>query len=155
MWQFLGYLCGAVHQNLRKRQQFTKMISLSSSSFSLYKSNGKSEKNVTRCDNNVANIYPFKLNNRNTRKRFEICPKSTIKTRFIPIFLLLVLNIFHTFFLCLCCGLWVSNTAALKLFKRKKLLWNNFRSNRCSEKSHKIYKKITGWVSVKHLRWSF
>ena len=66
--------------NLWKRQQFTKMISLSSSSFSLYKSNGKSEKNVTRCDNNVVNIYLFKLNNRNTRKRCEICPKSTIET---------------------------------------------------------------------------
>ena len=52
----------------------------SSSSFSLYKSNEKSEKNVTRCDNNVANIYLFELNNRNTRKRCEICPKSAIKT---------------------------------------------------------------------------
>ena len=34
------------------------------------------------------NIYLFKFNNRNTRKRCEICSKS----------LLLTLNIFHTFF---------------------------------------------------------
>ena len=29
---------------------------------------------------NAANIYLFKVNNRNTRKRCEICSKSTIKT---------------------------------------------------------------------------
>ena len=30
--------------------------------------------------NNPANIYLFKVNNRNTRKRYEICSKLTIKT---------------------------------------------------------------------------
>ena len=30
--------------------------------------------------NNPANICLFKVNNRNTRKRFEICSKLTIKT---------------------------------------------------------------------------
>ena len=50
-----------------------------------------------------ANIYLFKLNNRNTRKRCEICSKLTIKTPddvidVVLVFLLLTLNIFHTFF---------------------------------------------------------
>ena len=31
-------------------------------------------------DTNPANIYLFKVNNKNTRKRCEICSKSTIKT---------------------------------------------------------------------------
>ena len=30
-------------------------------------------------DNNRANIYLFKVNNRNTTKRFKICSKSTVK----------------------------------------------------------------------------
>ena len=30
--------------------------------------------------NSPANIYMFKVNNRNTTKRCEICPKLTIKT---------------------------------------------------------------------------
>ena len=48
----------------------------------------------------LANIYLFKIRNRNIRKRSKICSKLTIKT---PewrhdVFLLLTLNIFHTFF---------------------------------------------------------
>ena len=46
-----------------------------------------------------ANIYLFKDNNRNSRKRCEICSKLTIKT---------LSNIFHTFFYCLYCWLWTS-----------------------------------------------
>ena len=42
-----------------------------------------------------ANIYLFKVNNRNTRKSCEICSKLTIK---LTVFLLLTLNIFHVFF---------------------------------------------------------
>ena len=38
-----------------------------------------------------AKIYLFKVNNRNTRKRCEICLKLTIKTPFFAVFLLLVL----------------------------------------------------------------
>ena len=50
-----------------------------------------------------ANIYSFKVNNRNTRKRCEICSKLTTKTperrqwRCSGVFLL-TLNIFLTFF---------------------------------------------------------
>ena len=33
---------------------------------------------------NPANIYLFKANNRNARKRCEICSKLTIKTHFTP-----------------------------------------------------------------------
>ena len=29
---------------------------------------------------NHANIYLFRVNNRNTKKRYELCPKLTIKT---------------------------------------------------------------------------
>ena len=41
----------------------------------------------------LANIYLFKVNKRNARKRFEIC-----RCDFVLLFLLLTLNIFHTFF---------------------------------------------------------
>ena len=43
---------------------------------------------------NPANIYFFKINNRNTRKSCEICSKLTIKTP--ELLTLLNLNIFHT-----------------------------------------------------------
>ena len=45
-------------------------------------------------------IYAFKVNNRNTRTRFEICSKLTIKTseRRHLVSLLLTLNIFHALF---------------------------------------------------------
>ena len=57
-----------------------------------------------------ANIYWFKFNNRNTRKRFEICSKLTTKTQerrhdVVLVFLLLTLNIFHTFLECFYCQL--------------------------------------------------
>ena len=50
-----------------------------------------------------ANIYLFKFNNRNTRKRGEIFSKLTIKkpedvNDVVLVFLLLTLKIFHTFF---------------------------------------------------------
>ena len=38
-----------------------------------------------------ANIYLFKVNNRNTRKRFEMCSKSTI-SHLLLVFLLITLN---------------------------------------------------------------
>ena len=46
-----------------------------------------------------ANIYLFKVNNSNIRKRCEICSKKTIKIDVVLVFLLLTLNIFHIFFL--------------------------------------------------------
>ena len=57
-----------------------------------------------------ANIYLLKVNNRNSRKRREICSKLTIKTPerrhdVVLVFLLLTLNIFHTFFYCSYCWL--------------------------------------------------
>ena len=36
--------------------------------------------NTRRYDSSPANIYLFKVNKRNTRKRYEICSKLTIKT---------------------------------------------------------------------------
>ena len=50
----------------------------------------------------LANIYLFKVNNRHFRKRCETCSKLTIKTPEwrqwrLMMFLLLTLNIFHTF----------------------------------------------------------
>ena len=47
-----------------------------------------------KAKNTVGN-YMFKVNNRNSRIRCEICSKLTIKT---PVSLLLALNIFYTFF---------------------------------------------------------
>ena len=49
------------------------------------------------------NIYLFKINNRNTRKRCGICLKLTIKHQndvndVILVFLSIILGIFHTFF---------------------------------------------------------
>ena len=52
-----------------------------------------------------ANTSLFKVNNRNTRKRCEICSKLIIETRIeynrtdvVLEFLSLTLNLFHTFF---------------------------------------------------------
>ena len=49
-----------------------------------------------------ANIYLFKVNNGNSRKRFEICSKLIINHKKVVdvdlVFLLLTLNIFHLFF---------------------------------------------------------
>ena len=56
------------------------------------------------------NIYLFKVNNRNTKKRCEICSKLTIKKHqndvndVVPVFLLLTWNIFHTYFKCFSIG---------------------------------------------------
>ena len=54
---------------------------------------------------NPANIYMFKVSNRNTGKNWEICSKLTIKiperqndvNDVVLVFLLLTLNIFHFF----------------------------------------------------------
>ena len=51
--------------------------------------------------NNPANIYLFNINNRNTKKRCEICSKLTIKTSndvsdVALVSLLLTLNKFYT-----------------------------------------------------------
>ena len=52
----------------------------------------------------LASIYVFKVNNRHTRRRCEICSKLTIKTpeRYANgvnlVYLLLTSNIFHTLF---------------------------------------------------------
>ena len=54
-----------------------------------------------------ANISLFKVNNRNIKKRCEMCPKLTMKD-VVPVFLLLTLNIFHIFFQCFCYWLWIS-----------------------------------------------
>ena len=63
---------------------------------------------------NLANIYLFKVNQRNTSKRCETCSKLTIKTperRHVTlVFLLLTLNIFHTFSLCFHCWIWASKS---------------------------------------------
>ena len=49
--------------------------------------------------NNPVSNYMFKVKNRNTRKRYEICSKLTIKTPGVfLVSLLLTLNIFHTLF---------------------------------------------------------
>ena len=60
-------------------------------------------KNSERLKAFSGNIYLFKFNNRNTRKRCEICSKLTIKipndvNDVVLVFLLLTLNIFRTFF---------------------------------------------------------
>ena len=59
------------------------------------------------------NIYLFKVNNRNSTKRCDICSKLTIKKpeRHQLCFswvLLLNLSKFHTFFYCFYCWLWAS-----------------------------------------------
>ena len=62
---------------------------------------------------NPTDIYLFKFNNGNTRKRCEICSKLTIKTpkrrqRRRSGVLLLTAIMFHTFFWCFYCWLWTS-----------------------------------------------
>ena len=78
---------------------------------------------------NPASIYLFKINNENTRRRCEILLKLTIKISedvidFVPLSLLLALNICHNFFCCFYCWLWVGefllgscNPANIYLFK--------------------------------------
>ena len=52
----------------------------------------------------LANIYLFKVNNRSTRKWYELCSKLTIKTRttlltrYFGVFIVTSENIFYTFF---------------------------------------------------------
>ena len=54
-----------------------------------------------------ANIYQFKVNNRKTRNRCEICSKLTIRSLMsVSKSSLLTLNIFHAFFWCFCCSSW-------------------------------------------------
>ena len=60
-----------------------------------------------------ANKFMLKLNDLNTRNKFEIFSKSTIKTakrrqRLRCVSLLLILNIFHINFYCFCFWLWTS-----------------------------------------------
>ena len=60
-----------------------------------------------------ADIYLLKVSNRITRKRCEICLKSSIKTPgqrhdFVLVSLFLTLNIIHTLFQCFYCWLWTS-----------------------------------------------
>ena len=50
----------------------------------------------------MANVYLFKVSDRNTRKRYEICSKVTIKTLdadVVLVSLFLTLNMFHFYFL--------------------------------------------------------
>ena len=63
----------------------------------------------------LAGIYLFKINNRNTRKRFEICSKVTMKTpeqRHWRCSFLFIVNFEHistlNFFLSFCYWLWTS-----------------------------------------------
>ena len=58
--------------------------------------------------NEPANIYLFKFNNENTRKRCEIRSNLIIKTPERQIYSLLTLNIFHTVFWCFYCWPWIS-----------------------------------------------
>ena len=60
---------------------------------------------IAKALNLPANIYLFNVNHRNTKERFEICLKLTIKHQgkvieAIFVFLLLTVNMFHTFFWC-------------------------------------------------------
>ena len=55
-----------------------------------------------------AKIYLFKFNNGTTKERCEICSKITKVNDVVLVFLLLTLNIFHTFFLCFYWWLWTS-----------------------------------------------
>ena len=52
-----------------------------------------------------ADYYLFKVNNRNTTTRCEICSKLTTKMPIdvVPVSLLLTLNIFHTLLYCFYC----------------------------------------------------
>ena len=72
---------------------------------------------------NPANIYLFKVNNRNTRKMYEIFSELTIKQQndvneVVLVFLLLTLNIFHTFSKCFYCWFWTSKCYQGKLCSR-------------------------------------
>ena len=65
------------------------------------------QRNYCNVVNVPANIYLFKVSNRNTRKRREICSKLRMKTseRCHSRHSLLILNIFHIFFQCFYCSL--------------------------------------------------
>ena len=70
------------------------------------------------------NIYLLEVNNRNTRKRCEICSKLTIKTPEL-LFLLLTLNIIHFLFYCFYCWLW-------KRRRKRLVAWTRFiYGNKC------------------------
>ena len=89
-----------------------------------------------------ASIYFFKINNRYTRKWREICSKLTIiKPDDVLMFLLLTLNILHTFFQCFYCWLWASKCQLGPIW-------------------YKIYNEHTEgvhitWKSYKNIFWTF
>ena len=58
--------------------------------------------------------YMFKVNNKKTRTRCEICSKR--RSGVVLVSLLLTLNIFHTSFLCFYCWLWTCNCRLGYLF---------------------------------------
>ena len=53
------------------------------------------------------NISLFKVNNRNNRKKCQICSKLTVKIDVVLVSVMLILNIFAIFFNCFYCSLWV------------------------------------------------
>ena len=66
----------------------------------------------------LANIYLFKVKNRNTRKRYKISSKLTIRYQIdVNVVLLLVLNISQTFFKCFYCWLWIGKCLLVRFLK--------------------------------------
>ena len=65
------------------------------------------------------------MNNRNTRKRFEICPKLTINDVVLT-FLLLTLNIFHTF-----------SSASIAHFEQVNIRWEDLHKSYLNKNSSK------------------
>ena len=73
-------------------------------------------------------IYLFRVNNRNTRSKYELCSKLTVKTperrwRRSSV-LLLTPSIVHTLFLYFCCWLWTSKYGLDKRLFIKLTTWN-------------------------------
>ena len=112
-----------------------------------------------------ANIYFFKINNKNNRKRNEIYPKLTTK-KLLPSEL--ILNIFHAFLQCLRCYseqlCWeVKSLKLISVAQRMNFFLKHFLSDlnksrdnskavswrssikKCPEKFCKIYRKTSAW----------
>ena len=104
----------------------------------------ETDKSLNKVNNNPANIYMLKFNNRSSRKRSKICSKLTIKRHKTDVndvvlaFLLLTLDIFQTFYYCFYCWLWKGK--CLLGEHSSKVSMNAIKANENDTRSHIFWK---------------
>ena len=109
--------------------------------------------NKSGTQQNPAHSYLFEVNNKNSRKRCEICSKLTIKTpelrhwRHSVVFIVNI-SIFRNFFLCFYCWLWASK-CELRIAITE-CIWRRFKSRMNSYKQLPTYhfQLVFHWINI-------